>query len=332
MTDDDRKPGAGWDLVEDLLAEEAIERSMAMPADERRAAMKAEGLDPERARVLANEALAKHGFPTAPAEPGKPPTVVHLATAREKRRPARPAWVVWAVAAAVAAILATGGGAIVALNTPAPSGTTPAPPVPTGPPGPSPEELAQRGRAKAEELRKVAAAECAAEKWVACNAHLDDASRLDPQGDEARRVVRLRGKVVRGQILETIESKEAPAPRAVRPDGKARMVTALAASKGQALRLVCATSAEPSRLCDQLVAALASAGWVVTRAAIAPAAGDAAVVRGMRVEVATDADDATQAAADVLAGGLETAMLLARGPDDVAPAADAPLRLTVGVQ
>jgi hypothetical protein len=50
------------------------------------------------------------------------------------------------------------------------------------------------------------------------------------------------------------------------------------------------------------------------------------------IEVASDADDATQAAADVLAGGLEMAAVAARGPDDAAPGGDAPLRMTIGPQ
>jgi DNA-directed RNA polymerase specialized sigma24 family protein len=199
---------------------------------------------------------------------------------------------------------------------------------PSAPPGPSPAELAQQQRAKAGELRKLAEVDCGAGKWDACSTDLTEASRLDPQGDETRRVQRLHGKSTRGQFQALIESKAGPRePRTLRPDGKARLVTTLAASKGQSLRLVCVRDAEASHFCDELAAAIASAGWSVTRATLAP---DAGAPHGVLIEVATDADDPTQAAADVLAGGLERALLLARGPDDVPPGGDAPLRLTIG--
>jgi DNA-directed RNA polymerase specialized sigma24 family protein len=201
--------------------------------------------------------------------------------------------------------------------------------VPSAPPGPSPEELAREQRAKADELRKVAAVECGAEKWGACYSHIDDAAKLDPQGDEARRVERLRSKANRGLIQQELEVKQAPGPRSLQPAAKASFVEGLAASKGQALRVVCVRGAEPSHLCDQLVAAITSAGWVVTRTNVGT---DAAVPHVVLIEVARDADDATQAAADVLAGGLEMAAVAARGPDDAAPGGDAPLRMTIGPQ
>lgn len=326
MTDDDRKPGAGWDLVEDLIAEEEIQRGKAMPAEERRAEMKARGLDPDRADAIANEALAKLGYETTAAEA---PKVVSLAAEREKRRPARPTWVIALVAAAALVVLVGGGGAVVAVNWPSPSATTSVPQVPTAPPGPSPEQLAQEQRAKADELRKVAAVECAAEKWGKCFAHLGDASKLDPQGDEARRVQRLQSKASRGLVLEQLEAKEAPGKRVLPPEAKGIFVAGLATSKGQALHVVCVQGAEPSHLCDQLVAAITKGGWVVTRTNVA---ADAGVTHGMLIEIASDADDATEAAADTLATSLEWSYLFARGPNDAAPGGDAPLRLTVGPQ
>jgi DNA-directed RNA polymerase specialized sigma24 family protein len=200
---------------------------------------------------------------------------------------------------------------------------------PSAPPGPSPEQLAQQQRAKADDLRKTAAVECAAHKWGACYAHIDDASKLDPQGDEARAVERLRSKANRGLIQQQLEAKEAPAARALLPEAKPSFVAGLAASKGQALRVVCTRGAEPAHLCDQLVAAITSAGWIVTRTNVA---ADAGVPHGVLLEVATDADDATQAAADLLATGLERSAVAARGPDDAVPGGDAPLRMTIGPQ
>jgi DNA-directed RNA polymerase specialized sigma24 family protein len=200
----------------------------------------------------------------------------------------------------------------------------------SAPPGPSPEELAQANRAKADELRKLADADCAARHWAQCSADLGDAYNLDPRGDGARRVQRLYGKAARGEALEQQRGKPGPLePRTLSAEGRTRLVSALAASKGQSLRLVCVRGAEATHFCGELEAAIKSAGWSVTRVTLAPDAGD---MHGLLVEVATDADDATQAAADVLGAGLEKGFYLARGPDDVPPGGDAPLRLTVGRQ
>jgi DNA-directed RNA polymerase specialized sigma24 family protein len=201
---------------------------------------------------------------------------------------------------------------------------------PSAPPGPTPEELAQQQRAKADELRKLAEADCAGRHWARCSTDLDDAQKLDPQGDGARRVQRLYGKAARGEALEQQRGKPGPLePRTLSVEGRTRLVSALGASKGQSLRLVCVRDAEAAHFCGELAAAITSAGWSVTRATLAPDAGD---MHGLLVEVATDADDATQAAADVLGAGLEKGFHLARGPDDVPPGGDAPLRLTVGRQ
>ena len=118
-------------------------------------------------------------------------------------------------------------------------------------------------------------------------------------------------------------------PRCGRSDRRreAGWSRAIAASKGQALRLVCVRAAEPARLCAQLAAAITSAGWTVTRTNVD---ADAGAAHGMLIEVATDADDATQGAADALADGLQQGFLMARGPHDMPPGGDAPLRLTIG--
>jgi DNA-directed RNA polymerase specialized sigma24 family protein len=238
-------------------------------------------------------------------------------------------------AAAVGALLAAVVGAYFVFRdklgpddqahnqTPSPSS------VPSAPPGPSPEQLAlqEQQRAKAEELRKLASAECASGNWTTCNQDLEKASDQDPESEHTRRVKRLRGEVNRGLIQQEIESKGVPAARSLRPDEKAKVVAAIAASRGQTLRLVCAPGAEPSHLCDQLAAAITSAGWTVTRANVL---ADAGLPHGMVIEVATDAADATQDAADALAAGLEKGYLMAHGPRDMAPGGGAPLRLTVG--
>ncbi len=218
-----------------------------------------------------------------------------------------------------------------AHHTPAPSATPSEVPsaVPSGAPAPSPEELAER-RARAEELRKRASDECDGFQFEECGDALADAAKLDPEGDKTRRVQRLHGESRLGIILDQMEGKGAPAPRVLRPAARTELVAALAPSSGQVLELACERSSfEPVQLCQQLTSALKDAGWTVQRVPLAPDAGKA---RDIRIEVATDADEATQNAADALARSLRGALLLARGPRDMAPSGGAKLRLTVGVQ
>ncbi len=85
----------------------------------------------------------------------------------------------WLAAAAVAAMAA--GGLVYALTHPV---APPAPhvvPVPSS--APAPESPSERLIA-ASELRKHAFAACAASHWEECLARFDEASRLDPAGDQ----------------------------------------------------------------------------------------------------------------------------------------------------
>ncbi len=320
-------PGAVADLLEDLLTEDALENVASLPAEERHARMRAEGLEPARAQAVVSEALAKRGVASPPAPPAP---VVDLANARAQRaRPARPAWTLLLIAAAVALVALGGGAAIVASRGPAPPPTPTLlpPPPPTAPPGPTPEEVAARQRAQAESLRALAVADCAGGHWSACDEHLEDATKLDPAGDEARLVKRLRGEARRELFRVDIDSKTGVGTRALRPSRTKDLVDALAPMQGQTLRLVCSPAGEPSGLCGQLAGVLRRAGWTVTRA---PLAADAGALHGMVVEVATDASEATQAAADALVSALYDAYLVARGPHDAPPGGDAPLQLLVG--
>ncbi|HEY6459018.1 MAG TPA: hypothetical protein VIY73_02675 [Polyangiaceae bacterium] len=233
----------------------------------------------------------------------------------------------------MAGLFVAGGGAIVALNTPSPSGTSPVPSVPTAPPGPSPEELAQReDHAQAKQLRALAAADCAADKWADCEKKLGKADALDPAGVQERRVLRMRGQAERGRTAEMMEGKHTPFARSIGGKARSELVARLSEWKGQTVRLACARDPEPSQFCRQLASIFASAGWSVSRVVLPSGPPDAGGVHGTLVEVATDASDATQMAADDLVGGLEDAYLYARGPNDVPPGSDAPLRVTIGVQ
>ena len=323
-------PKVTWKTIERVAAQ-AESGEMAhlrdMTDEDLDAELKEAGFAPDAAEKLLEAALAKAAAPKD-APPAPPAPVVSLAAERAKRR--RPIGWLTLVAAAAAVAVVGGGATLVALNTPSPPPTTPVPSIPSVPPAPPPELLAQQRREKADELRKLARAECDEAEWRACERGLETASGLDPTGDAARAVQRLRRKATRGIVQDELEAKGVPAPRTLGAGGTTRLLAALAPSRGQAVHLVCARGAEPTHLCTQLAAALAKAGWTVTRATTP--ASDAGDPHGLHLEIATDADDAAQSAADALAAGLDAAPLAVRGPDDVPPASDGSLRLTVGIQ
>jgi hypothetical protein len=203
------------------------------------------------------------------------------------------------VAAGALAVLAVGAALVVARRTPSPSptGTSPIPSVPTAPPGLSPEEVkAALRRGKAEERAK---------------ARVQSQARRDEIRSDAERNGVLAG------------------PRYFLPDATPDVVKVLANWKGQALRLQCVAGPEPKHLCDQLAAVMKTAGWNVTRVDLA---ADAGAPQGLLVEVATDADDATQDAADGLADSLVEGLLYANGPRDMPPGGGAALQMTVGTR
>ncbi len=306
--------------IEESEVDDEIERVLAMSDEERRKELEGAGYDMAELHARADAMHAKIVGASAAAK------VVDLAAAREKRRP-RPVWL--ALVAAAAAVVVVGGGAtLVATRTPSPAPPSPTPSIPSAPPVPPAELLAQERQRKAQDLRARAGAEYADGKWADCAQDLSDAAELDPAGDSARAVQRLRKKALRANIEAAIVTKTAPGPRSLGGPAAANLVGALAPSRGQALLLVCAREPEPAQLCAQLAAAMTKAGWVVTRTTV-PA--DAGAPLGVHVQVSTDADDAAQAAADALADGLQAAYLRAHGPDDMTPG-DAPLRLTIGPQ
>lgn len=250
-------------------------------------------------------------------------------------RVARPmAWLTLGVAAVAVAVLG-GGGVIVALNAPeeTPSAAAPSAPEPHGPPEPAPTVVAQR---EAEDLRKLAKQDCNVEQWGPCIAKLDKASELDPQGNFARDVQRMRRKAKRATIQDDADAGPEGTRRGRKLDATARaeMVRVLrgdGGAPGVHVQLVCAPDAEPKRFCDELAATMKKAGWLVSRSTMP--ATEAEGVRGELIEVATGADDSTQAAADMLAGVLTSNGVVPRGPDDMTPTPDgASLRITVGTR
>ncbi|HEX8792932.1 MAG TPA: hypothetical protein VF765_18430 [Polyangiaceae bacterium] len=338
-----RTPKQALEALEKWAVRDEGERVAAMSDEELDASLEKEGVDPQAARERGAALAAKLMAQRAAAAPGQgssaePPKVASLEAAREKKREGRGgrslAWLALAAAAAVVALLG-GGGVIVALNAPevTPSAPVPSAPEPHGPPEPSPTAVAQR---EAEDLRRLAKVDCAAGAWTDCIDKLDQANGLDPAGSAARGVQRMHKEAIRGRNAEAAELKPTfgkPAPRTLDAEQRGWLVAALHGDGGRAglhAQLACSADPEPAHFCEQLAAAMKKAGWVVARAKAASLGADASVWRAQRIEVATDADEGTQAAADALADALEGDGILARGPLDVSPDTQLPsLRVTV---
>ena len=319
------RPPVSWatiDRVADRHEREEMELLLAKSDEELDAELKEAGFAPDDAANVLQAALERVAV-AVPAAAPKPAEVVSLAAERQKR--GRGVGWLALVAAAVAVLVVGGGGAaIVALRMP---DSVPATTTDPTPPHPQPEVLAKQ---EAEGLRQRAAAECGARKWGPCFADLTTAADLDPAGDEASVVRRLRGKAARGLGAEQTEAKIGPlTARSLLPEVRKPLAEALAPRAGQPVRVVCARGPEPEQFCGQLVAALTKAGWVVTRE---QPARDAGVSYGLAITVAEGSDEATEDAAEALADRLEWAGVRARGPEDVpGRGAEGPaVTLTVG--
>jgi hypothetical protein len=318
-----RSPAKAMEALERMALKDEGARVAKMSDAELDDALAARGVDAKAARERGAALAAK-----LLAAKGPPGQVVSLAQEQQEqpRRHRRAAWIPLVAAAAAIAAIGAGGAAYVALRTPEPAPTTPVPSIEPAPPQPPPEVLAKQ---EADGLRIRATSECAVGHWNNCVNDLDRAAQRDPGGDAARAVRRLRAKADRGIVAERLGSRPgALAPRTLAPDQSKRLVETLSPRAGQAIGVVCARGAEPERYCAEIAATLKKAGWSVQRVV---AVAGANVAHGLDIEVATDADDATQDAADVLADAFARVSASARGPDD-APPGTVPLTLTVGAQ
>jgi hypothetical protein len=196
MDEDPKRPGA-WGLIEDAIAEHEVEQVGALSGEALVAEMKKAGLDPERAKVILQNAIADaDAVPDADegaaggaaggaappgrgsawsliesaiaehdAEAAKPAKVVSL-DERRKRRWTRLTLLLVAASYPVYLAVTTGGGGV--ASSPA---------------------------AVAKELREQAFAACNDGNAALCKAKLDEAKKLFPEGEEDRRVVRARARI-----------------------------------------------------------------------------------------------------------------------------------------
>lgn len=208
MSEHERASGDALDFVEDLLAEAEQERIAKLSPEELRDEMARQGVDSKRVSELVERALAETptGGGPAPQEPGASAKVVSMDRARARR--AGP--FVWMAVAAAAAV-AIGVGAYERREIEAWFAPTPTPePVPEAPwrrpvTPPTPEQVA------ATTLRQEAFTDCAKGYWGLCERKLDEALRLDPDGDNDLQVQGARAAIVaNGSDAKPFEGAKPP--------------------------------------------------------------------------------------------------------------------------
>jgi hypothetical protein len=191
-----RDPLDDWRALEDMAAEAEMDRILATDRETRREALRKEGVDPDEARRVGDDILAK-------AKSGRA-VVRSISEAGPRRRAPSPAtWgILLAAAAALLLVFAWNQRVIVAWfthdRTPAPS------PAPSEERAPAPSMLA-----RAADLRQQAFAACDADRWLDCVERLDEAAKLDPPGDEAPRVLLTR-QAVYDRLHRDAESESKP--------------------------------------------------------------------------------------------------------------------------
>jgi hypothetical protein len=173
----DRKlsPDEAWDAVEKMALKEEAERVGALTDEELDRELERQGKDPKALRAR-GQALAERLMAKAPAPVGARPVVPSTR--------ARSRWPLWLVAAVLGAIATTLVGmnraAIVAWFQRSEEIR------------PDDRRLYDGARARAEKLRDEADERCARKLWGACEARLDEATKLDPGGESEERVRRMR--------------------------------------------------------------------------------------------------------------------------------------------
>jgi len=193
-----------WKQLVAEVGDEEVERAASMTVAEAEAELKAAGFDvaAERAKAEAFlEALEKGRLDTAPRDapsdvpPEGRPAIARDAPPRRARREDRRGPPSAVVLLGTAVVAAAAGAALYASTHKPPEAIAPAPPPSTALFVPSipPPDLAA-----AAEQRRLAAAGCDAQQWAECLAYLEEASAIDPTGDDTPAVKKLRDKAVAG--------------------------------------------------------------------------------------------------------------------------------------
>jgi hypothetical protein len=161
QTSKKRSAAEAWEALEDMAAQDELDRVLSLSEKELDAELAEAGFDPERVRAKGEEVAAKI-LGRASADVAAP-----------ARRPGRAPWFTLASAAALAA-----AAAVALFVGPTPDGHRVA-----SPPGPTPAEVKQ-----AAELSRKGLDECASRAWRACLEDLRAAQGLDPSWKDDPRV------------------------------------------------------------------------------------------------------------------------------------------------
>ena len=303
-------------LQRDELHDEA-ERVASLSDAELDAELYERGVDAKAARERGAALAAKLLAARKPA-PGAPvratlvqTNVVDLA-ARRARTVVATALSFAAAAAAAGMTIAGMGGSVVNPSV--------LPALSTQPPDDS-------ARREAEALRANALHACQVHAFGDCARGLDEASKLDPEGDYLPAVQRAREQARHGLARDLLDLKTVPPPRVLIPALATTLAAMLSRYPGQRVALVRGHWPEAARFGEQLTSAMTRAGWQVVATRVV---GDDALPAGVSVQFGIDADDSTQNAGNTLTDVLLDDRIVAMGPEDPPADAAAPLVVVIG--
>jgi hypothetical protein len=227
-------------------------------------------------------------------------------------------------AAAAAVGMAVAGVAGIAAHPPTEGQVDPSaqPALSTQPPDDS-------ARREAEALRTAALRACQVHSFGKCRDGLDEASKLDPEGDDLPAVQRAREQARHGLAIDAMALKTVPPPRVLTPDQATTLAAMLSRYPGQRVALVRGGWPEGARFGEQVTSAMTRAGWQVVSTRVV---GDDALPAGVSVQFGIDADDATQNAGNTLTDVLLDDRIVAMGPEDPTADAAAPLVVVIGLR
>jgi hypothetical protein len=307
-------------LQRDALHDEA-ERVASLSDAELDAELHERGVDAKAARERGAALAAKLLAARKPA-PGAPvgaslfqSNVVDLAARRARAAVATA--LSFAAAAAAAVMTIAGVGGIAARVDP-----SALPALSTQPPDDS-------ARREAEALRAAALHACQVHSFGQCRDGLDEASKLDPEGDYLPAVQRAREQARHGIARDSMHLKTVPPPRVLTPALATTLAAMLSRYPGQRVTLVRGGWPEAARFGEQLASAMTRAGWKVVSTRVV---GDDALPAGVSVQFGIDANDSTQNAGNTLTDVLLDDRIVAMGPEDPPADAAAPLVVVIGLR
>ena len=180
-----------WKQLVDEAGEDEIERAASVSVAQAGKELAAAGFDVRAERAKANAFLDDLEQPTRVS----PSRSVHSTPSSSSQARRGTGGGVYSRPVAAWVAVATGTGVVLY----AAMGPIPGPIAPAPPGSSQSNEAATPDPRSAADLRRQAAAECDARKWGPCLADLDQARALDPAGDDAPEIKRLRARALEQQ-------------------------------------------------------------------------------------------------------------------------------------